>query len=110
MATKKKTVVETRIETVHSFELIVIISPELDEAGLESRIENITQFVNSHGGTVAGVDHWGRKKLAYPIERHLEGYYILVAFQMNTAACAELGDSLNITEDVLRHMLVRQDE
>ena len=110
MATRKRTVIEpTKSEKVRNFELIVITSPEIDESGLESRVESINQFVTSHGGTMADIERWGRKKLAYPLDRFLEGNYVITTFQMNASACRELDESLKIAEDVLRHMLIRQD-
>ena len=89
------------------YELVVLISPELAEERLDAVIGNITKFITDRGGVLASVDRWGKKKLAYPIKRFKEASYILARFKFGPTSSRELEASLRITEDVLRHLLIR---
>ncbi|MHB9034653.1 MAG: 30S ribosomal protein S6 [Anaerolineae bacterium] len=93
-----------------NFELIYILQPDLDETALASINERIQQVINSSGGQVASSELMGRRTLAYPIKRRREGYYMLVKAALTQAAITELDRTLRLSEDVLRHMLVRLDE
>lgn len=107
MATKKKreTVVEDR--KPQDYELVYIIRPETEEEELEYRIDGIGKFITGNDGIVSEVERWGKKKLAYPIKHSLEGNYILTRFSINPAKCKELEANLKISEDVLRHLLIK---
>jgi small subunit ribosomal protein S6 len=105
MVTEKVTVEEG--EHLHDYEMVLIISPEVAEEKFEATIENISRFITGKGGTVASVDRWGRKKLAYPIKRFMEGSYVLARFKMKPSSTKELETNLRISEDVLRHLLVK---
>lgn len=91
----------------HDYELVVIISPEVEEDKLEAVIENISQFIAQKGGTISEVDRWGRRKLAYPIKRFMEGYYVLTQFKMEPTLSKELEARLQISEEILRHLLIK---
>lgn len=93
-----------------NFELIYILQPDLDETALAALNERIQQVINSSGGQVASSELMGRRTLAYPIKKRHEGYYMLVKATLTQATIAELDRSLRLSEDVLRHMLVRLDE
>lgn len=107
MATKKKQVAEVKETKPQNYELVYIIKPELEDEGVESRIENINQFINGNSGTVAEVEKWGKKKLAYPIKHSLEGNYVLTRFTLSPTRCKELEANLKISEDILRHLLIK---
>ena len=92
---------------LNSYELTVIVSPELTDEKLEARLQNISQFVTGRGGVVESADRWGKKKLAYPLKRFNEGTYVLYHLKMPAGASRELEANLNITEDVLRHLMVK---
>ena len=92
---------------LRDYELIVIISPEVNEEGLEGILSKIGQFITEKGGEVIEVDKWGRRKLAYPIMHAVEGSYVLTRFKYEPKLAAELEASLRITEGILRHLLVR---
>jgi small subunit ribosomal protein S6 len=108
MATKKKPAVEAKDTKPQDYELVYIIKPELEEEGVESKIESISQYITSNNGAVAGVEKWGKKKLAYPIKRSLEGYYVLTRFKISPTRCQELEANLKISEDILRHLLIKE--
>ena len=92
-----------------NYEMVVVISPEVVDEQLESVINNISGFITGMGGTVPEVERWGKRNLAYPIKHFVSGTYILARFTLKPAACKELENSLKISEQVLRHLLVKLD-
>ncbi len=95
--------------SLRDYELVVIISPEAGDDAIEAAMESVSKFVTGSGGTVPDVERWGKRKLAYPIKSFLEGNYVLARFKLNTALSNQLEASLHISEDVLRHLLIRLD-
>lgn len=79
----------------------------MSEEALETMTNGITQFITGKEGVIDAVDKWGKKKLAYSIKHFLEGNYILTKFKMNPARCKELEANLRISEDVIRHLLIK---
>ena len=111
MARRKKEAVEAK-ETgkgLHEYELVFILAPDAPDESVEGITNSITQFISGKDGVIVNVEQWGKKKLAYPIKHSSEGNYVLVRFQMSPAFCQELEASLEISEDVLRHLLIRLD-
>ena len=92
---------------LRDYELAVIISPEVEDEKLEAVIENISQFITQKGGAISGVDRQGKRKLAYPIKSFMEGYYVLAQFKMKPTLGKELEAKLQISEEVLRHLLIK---
>ncbi|MBI4300816.1 MAG: 30S ribosomal protein S6 [Chloroflexi bacterium] len=94
---------------MRDYELVFIISPEVAEENVPAIVEKVQQFIAGRGGEVTGVNHWGRRKLAYPIRRFTEGNYVLNLIKMDPKLTAELEANLLTSEDILRHLLVRVD-
>ena len=92
---------------LHNYELVLIISPEVADEMLDTTIDNISQFITGKGGVVSNVERWGKRKLAYPIGRFIEGNYVLTQFKLKPALSKELEVSLQISEEVPRHLLIR---
>src|SRR6478672_11582324 len=88
---------------------MVVLDPNLDEAAIEAMTTRIQGLVTQRGGTVDNVDTWGRKRLAYPIGRFRDGFYILNRLQLPPAAAVEIERALKLTESVIRHLLVRSE-
>jgi small subunit ribosomal protein S6 len=107
-----KEVSEQKLETedglLRDYELVLIISPEVVDEALETRIDNISQFINERGGTVSSVERWGKRQLAYPIEHFMEGVYVLFKLKFKPALCQELESSLQISEEIIRHLLIKE--
>ena len=95
---------------MRDYELVLIISPEIPEEDVPSAIDKVSQFITGRGGTVADVNRWGRRKLAYPIHRHMEGNYVLTQFRLDPDQVTGLEASLGLAEEVIRHLVVRTDE
>jgi small subunit ribosomal protein S6 len=91
----------------HDYELVVIISPEIGDEALDSLVDNVSRFITDNGGTVSDVERWGKKKLAYAIKRFGEGSYVLTRFKLRPALSRQLEANLRISEDILRHLLIR---
>ena len=92
---------------LHDYELVAIISPEVADNALDGVIDNLSRFITENGGTVSNVEQWGKRKLAYPIKHFMEGSYVLTRFKLAPTLGKELEASLRISEDVLRHLLVK---
>ena len=106
MARKKQEqqVEDTRLQ---DYEMVYILSPEVADEALEGKIEGISQFITGRNGVIESVEQWGKKKLAYPINQQLEGNYVLAKFKLSPARCKELEANLKISEEVLRHLLIK---
>ena len=95
---------------MRDYELVVVFSPEVGDEGFPTVIERISTFIQGNGGTIKTVDTWGRRRLAYPIHRFLEGYYAVFHFSSEPNVIRPLDASLDLAEDVLRHLCVKQEE
>ena len=91
------------------YELMLIFRPDAPDDRISAIIDRTTRQVTTDGGQIVKVAPWGRRRLAYPIDRHREGAYHIVVFEAPTTAIAELERGLLITEEVLRHLVVRQE-
>lgn len=92
---------------MRDYELVVIISPEIAEESVPTTIEKVTQFITAKGGAITEVNQWGRRKLAYPIGKFTEGNYVLTQFKLEPERTTELEANLEISEEILRHLLVK---
>ena len=95
---------------MRDYELTVVISPDIAEEDVPAAIERLTTAVSSRGGEVLDVHQWGRRRLAYPISRHTEGNYLITQIKLDPERAHELESGFAISEEVLRHLLVRKDE
>ncbi len=94
---------------MRNYELSFIVSPEVEEEALEDTVDAVKQFVVAGGGQVTNTDIWGRRRLAYPIRKHTEGYYVVLQAQIPLEVLPELERNLKLSEDVIRYLLVRLD-
>ena len=92
---------------LHNYELILIISPEVMDEALGATMDNVSQFITEKGGVISNVEQWGKRRLAYSIGRFTEGHYVLAQFTLKPELGKELEAKLRISEDILRHLLVR---
>lgn len=95
---------------MHEYELVVVMDPEIPEEDVPAAIERVTTAITSRGGSVDDVQPWGRRKLAYPIKRHMEGNYVLSNIHLDPARAHELESNFMISEEILRHLLIRKDD
>jgi small subunit ribosomal protein S6 len=91
------------------YELGFILNPEVNEDETRTILDRVEQIVATHGGQVVKVNQWGRRRLAYPIERHRDGNYIFIDMILTPETVAELERTLKVSEVVLRHMVTKRD-
>jgi small subunit ribosomal protein S6 len=104
---KKKVQRVVEDKRLQDYELVYIISPDVAEEALETQVNGISEFITSCDGVIESVDKWGKKKLAYPLKHYLEGNYVLTKFRISPARLKEIEANLKLSEEVLRHLLVK---
>jgi len=95
---------------VHKYELMVIMDPELDERTIEPSLDQFLKVIRDDGGTIDSVDMWGKRRLAYEIQKKSEGIYAVVNFTATPAATAELDRQLRLNESVMRTKVLRAED
>ena len=91
------------------YELVFIIKP-MEEEAQQAVIAKFEAMVTNNGGTMEKIDRWGKRRLAYLVKDFTEGYYCIFHFTGTPATVAELARVMKITDDILRHMIVKEDE
>jgi small subunit ribosomal protein S6 len=92
---------------MHQYELMVILDPEIDERTVAPSLDKFLNVIRNDGGTIDNVDIWGRRRLAYEIQKKSEGIYAVVNFTANSDATIELDRQLKLSEAVLRTKVLR---
>jgi small subunit ribosomal protein S6 len=92
---------------VRAYELMVILDPDLEERTVAPSLDTYLNVVRNDGGTVDNVDIWGRRRLAYEIDKNAEGIYAVVTLQAEPATVKELDRQLTLNESVLRTKVIR---
>ncbi len=102
-----KQAVKTEDNQLRDYELVLIISPEVVDEALDTTLDKVSQFITGKGGVISNTERWGKRKLAYPIKHFTEGSYVLTQFKLNPTSGKELEVNLKISEEVLRHLLIK---
>jgi small subunit ribosomal protein S6 len=89
------------------YELMLVLRPDVADDKSQALIDRTTRGIATSGGQIIKVAPWGRRRLAYPIDRHREGSYHIILFEAPPEAITELEHTLLITEEVLRHLVTR---
>ena len=89
------------------YELMLVIRPDVADDKSQALVDRTTRGIVTSGGQIVKVAPWGRRRLAYPIDRHREGSYHIILFEAPPGAIMELERTLLITEEVLRHLVTR---
>ena len=92
---------------MRKYELTVIIDPNIAEEDVPQAMEKLTALISKNGGAVDETNHWGRRKLTYPIEHRGEGNYVIMKLQFEPAKIAKFEGSLNLAEEYLRHLMIK---
>jgi len=96
-------------ERMKNYELTVLIHPDL-EVDLEKPLEKVRSIVTTAGGTIVKEDNWGKKRLAYPIKKQDFAVYVYFDLELPADAPLKISNIFNITDEVVRYLLVKQDE
>ena len=94
---------------MNKYELAVVVSAKIEDEDRAATIEKVKEYITRFGGTVTEVDEWGKRKLAYEIQKMREGFYYFVRFESDAACPAEVEKHVRIMENVIRYLCVRQD-
>lgn len=92
------------------YESIFVCSPLLSEEDIDALIEKVKGLISKGGGEIKNVNKWGKKKLAYPIKRHREGYYVILEFYSPADKLRELENLYRVTDKIIRYLTVKKEE
>ena len=95
---------------MNKYELALVLSAKIEDEERIATLEKVKEIITRFGGTITNVDEWGKKRLAYEIQKMREGFYYFIHFDSNGETPAELEQRVRITENVLRYLCVRQNE
>ncbi|KNC17244.1 30S ribosomal protein S6 [Arthrobacter sp. RIT-PI-e] len=95
---------------MRAYELMVIIDPDVEERSIDPTLEKFLNVVRNGGGTVDKKDIWGRRRLAYEIQKKTEGIYAVINFTATPAVAAELDRQLSLNETIMRTKIIRPEE
>ncbi len=96
--------------SLRTYELVFVTQPDLDEEGLTAIVDRVKEAMTGNGGEVIKAEHMGKRRLAYPIGKRREGHYVLMHANLERPAITAVERYLQLSEDVLRHLLIRLDE
>jgi len=95
---------------MRAYELMVILNPEVEDRAVEPSLSKFLEIVTNAGGTIDNLDIWGRRRLAYEIQKKAEGIYAVVNFTASPETAAELDRVLNLNESVMRTKIIRPED
>ena len=94
---------------MNKYELTVVVNAKIEDDVRVATVEKVKEYVAHYGGTVTNVDEWGKKRLAYEIQKMKEGFYYFIQFEADATAPAEIERHVRIMENVIRYLCVRQE-
>ena len=94
---------------MNKYELAVVLSVKLEDEERAAAIEKVTGYITRFGGTVTNIDEWGKKRLAYEIQKMKEAFYYFIQFEADSNCPNELESHIRIMEPVIRYLCIRQD-
>ena len=92
------------------YELAVVVSAKLEDDERAKVVDKVKALIERFGGQITNVDEWGKKRLAYEIQKMKEGFYYFIQFDAETSAPAEIESRIRIMDGVIRYLCVKQDE
>ena len=91
---------------MRQYELIFIVHPDVDDDSLNEVIDRVSSWVSDEDGEITNTELWGKRKLAYPIRKQLEGFYVVMQTKMTLTADSQLERNLSILEPVMRYSII----
>lgn len=91
------------------YELCVVLNAKIEDEERAAVLEKVKGYVTRFGGTITNVDEWGKKRLAYEVQKMKEGFYYFIQFDAETDAPREIENRIRIMENVMRYLVVKQD-
>ncbi len=94
---------------MNKYELALVVNAKIEDDAKNATVEAVKELIARFGGTVTNVDDWGKKRLAYEIQKMKEGYYYFIQFDADSTTPNEVEQRLRIMENVIRFLCIRQD-
>ena len=95
---------------MNKYELAVVVNAKIEDEERAAVVDKCKALIERFGGTITNVDEWGKKRLAYEIQKMREGFYYFIQFDAETSAPAEIESRIRIMDGVIRYLCVKQDE
>ena len=102
-------ILKTNQLIMNKYETVFILTPVLSDAQMKEAVEKFTNLLKEQGAEIVNEENWGLRKLAYPIDKKKTGFYVLVTLEMDGTNLVEVERRLNITEEVMRYIIVKKD-
>ncbi|MEG0590484.1 MAG: 30S ribosomal protein S6 [Lachnospiraceae bacterium] len=94
---------------MNKYELAVVVNAKIEDDARTETIEKVKEIITRFGGTITDVDEWGKKRLAYEIQKMKEGFYYFIHFESDASVPSEVESRIRIMDDVIRYLCVRQE-
>ncbi len=94
---------------MRAYEALFVLRPDLEEEATNAAVEKFTSLIQQNKGAVEQVSRWGKKRMAYEIQDFREGFYVLILFQGEPETAKELDRVMRISDEVLRHLIIRRE-
>ena len=95
---------------MNKYELAVVVSAKIEDDERAATIEKVKENITKHGGTITNVDEWGKKRLAYDVQKMREAFYYFIQFDGQSTVPTEIESRVRLMENVVRYLVVKQDE
>ena len=100
---------QKEVTSMNKYELALVVSAKLEDEERAATVEKVKAYIERFGGQITNVDDWGKKRLAYEIQKMKEGFFYFIQFDAAATAPAEIEARVRIMDNVLRYLVVRQD-
>ena len=94
---------------MNKYELALVVNAKIEDEERLATVEKAKEYITRFGGTITNIDEWGKKRLAYEIQKMTEGYYYFIQFDADTTVPAEIEKRVRIMENVIRYLCVKQE-
>ena len=95
---------------MNKYELAVVLSSAISDEERTSALDRVKEYITRAGGTITNVDEWGKKKLAYEIQKMSEAYYVFIQFEAETSVPSQVEENVRLMEQVIRFLCVNREE
>ncbi len=94
---------------MNKYELALVVNAKIEDEARTATVEKVKEYITRFGGTVTNVDEWGKKRLAYEVQKMREGFYYFIQFDADSTCPGELEQRVRIMDNVIRYLCIRQD-
>ena len=94
---------------MNKYELAVVVNAKIEDDDRVATVEKVKEYITKFGGTITNVDEWGKKRVAYDIQKMREGFYYFIQFDADENVPADVEKNVRIMENVIRFLCIRQD-